>query len=122
MEDNKSVTMVSTNLGVEAMSACQRYNSDIKKKEDVPCSNVKSYNKNTEGINKSGVLVHLCRTLMKSKRWYIRLFAYIIDLCRINAWLRGCRSLNEAGMPLEEVRVEVFWSAACKKSNILHPH
>lgn len=67
------------------------------------------------------MLVHLYKTPMKSKRWFMRLFAYIIDLCLINAWLFYCRSLNESGMPLKEFRVKVFWSAACKKPNILCP-
>lgn len=125
-KDNKVVTMLSTDLGVEPVTKCQRYCSDTKNKEDVPCPNViKSYNANMGGIDKSDMLVHLYKTPLKSKRWYMRLFAYIIDLCLINAWLlyrRDCKALKETGMPLKDFRVEVFWCAAGKKSTILRPN
>ncbi|XP_043226479.1 piggyBac transposable element-derived protein 3-like [Amphibalanus amphitrite] len=87
-KDNKVVTMLSTDLGVEPVTTCQRYSNETKKKDDVPCPEViKSYNANMGGIDKSDMLIHLYRTPMKSKRWYMRLFAYVIDICLTNALL-----------------------------------
>lgn len=64
------------------------------------------------GIDKSDMLVHLYRTPMKSKRWYMRLFAYCLDLSVTNAWLsyrRDCKSLGETkSMGLKDFRIELF--------------
>nr|XP_020502569.1 piggyBac transposable element-derived protein 3-like [Labrus bergylta] len=80
-KDNKAVTLLSTDMGVEPMSSVIRYCSETKKKEPVSCPAViRSYNANMGGIDKSDMLVHLYRTPMKSKRWYLRLFAYVIDV------------------------------------------
>ena len=79
-KDNKVVTLLSTDLGVEPVSSVSRYRSDTKRKEDVCCPAViKSYNVNMGGIDKSDMLVHLYHTPMNSKRWYMRMFAYAID-------------------------------------------
>ncbi|XP_043232535.1 piggyBac transposable element-derived protein 3-like [Amphibalanus amphitrite] len=59
-KDNKVVTMLSTDLGVEPVTTCQRYSNETKKKDDVPCPEViKSYNANMGGIDKSDMLIHL---------------------------------------------------------------
>ena len=62
------------------------------------------------GIDKSDMLVHLYRTPMKSKRWYLRLFGYIIDLCVVNAWLlykRDSMALKDSHMPLKNFRLQI---------------
>ena len=112
-KDNKVVTMLSTDLGVAPVSTCLRYSKETKKKEEVICPNViKSYNANMGGIDKSDMLVHLYRTPMKSKRWYMRLFAYCIDLSVCNAWLayrRDCKALGDAKpLNLKLFRLDIF--------------
>ncbi|KAJ8402192.1 hypothetical protein AAFF_G00370570 [Aldrovandia affinis] len=80
-KDNKVVTLLSTDMGVEPMSSVYQYCSDTMKKEQVSCPAViKSYNANMGGIDKSDMLVHIYRTPLKSKRWCMRLFAYAIDV------------------------------------------
>ena len=124
-KDNKVVTMLSTDLGLQPVSKCMRYSKDTKKKEEVDCPNViKSYNSSMGGIDKSDMLVHLYRTPMKSKRWYMRLFAYALDLCVVNAWLtyrRDCKELGETGFPLKDFRVQLFWFLSNQKPIILRP-
>uniref|UniRef100_A0A672GPT1 PiggyBac transposable element-derived protein domain-containing protein n=1 Tax=Salarias fasciatus TaxID=181472 RepID=A0A672GPT1_SALFA len=96
-KDNKTVTLLSTDIGVEPMSSVHRYCSETKQKEEVSCPAViKSYNSSMGGIDKSDMLVHLYRSPMKSKRWYMRLFAYAIDVSLTNAWViykRDCKAL-----------------------------
>uniref|UniRef100_A0A3P9JJR6 PiggyBac transposable element-derived protein domain-containing protein n=1 Tax=Oryzias latipes TaxID=8090 RepID=A0A3P9JJR6_ORYLA len=96
-KDNKTVTLLSTDMGVGPMSTVIRYCSETKKREPVSYPAViRSYNANMGGIDKSDMLVHLYRTPMKSKRWYLRLFAYIIDVSLTNAWVvykRDCKAL-----------------------------
>ncbi|KAL0147154.1 hypothetical protein M9458_057678, partial [Cirrhinus mrigala] len=58
-KDNRVVTLLSTDMGMEPISSVYRYCSDTKKKETVNCPAViKSYNANMGGIDKSDMLVH----------------------------------------------------------------
>ena len=124
-KDTKVVTVLSTDLGVEPVDKCLRYSKVTKKKEEVQCPNViKYYNANMGGIDKSDMLVQLYRTPMKSKKWYMRLFAYCLDLCVCNAWLcyrRDCSALGEEKtMTLKNFRLELFKFASSRKPNIHH--
>ena len=112
-KDNKVVTMLSNDLGVEPVSTCLRYSKDTKKKEEVICPKViKSYNAHMGGIDKSDMLVHLYRTPMKSKRWYLRLFAYCLDISVCNGWLlykRDCKALDVTPpLPLKDFRLQIY--------------
>ncbi len=122
-KDTKVVTVLSTDLGVEPISKCLRYSKETKKKEEVDCPNViKSYNANMGGIDKSDMLVQMYRTPMKSKKWYMRLFAYCLDLSVCNAWLcyrRDCSALGETKfLSLKEFRLNLFQFASSRKPNI----
>ena len=124
-KDNKVFTMLSNDLGIEPVSSCSRYSKETKKKEAVACPKViKSYNANMGGIDKSDMLVHLYRTPMKSKRWYMRLFAYSLDLTLCNAWLlyrRDCSALGQTKtLPLKEFRLEVFKSTRNCQNPAIH--
>ncbi|XP_034041964.1 piggyBac transposable element-derived protein 3-like [Thalassophryne amazonica] len=115
-KDNKTVTLLSTDMGVEPMSSVIRYCSETKMKEPVSCPAViKSYNANMGGIDKSDMLVHLYRTPMKSKRWYLRLFAYVLDISLTNAWVvyrRDCKTLGVGSQSLKDFRIQVFRGAS----------
>ncbi|KAK3889337.1 hypothetical protein Pcinc_006654 [Petrolisthes cinctipes] len=115
-KDNKVVTLLSTDMGVEPVSSVYRYSSEGKRKDEVRCPAViKSYNTNMGGIDNNDMLVHLYRTPMKSKRWYLRLFAYAIDVSLTNAWImykRDCKALAEDTMPFKSFKIQVFRSAA----------
>lgn len=66
------------------------------------------------GIDKSDMLVHLTRTPMKANRWYLRLFAYAINVSLTNAWLiykRECKALGVNNLSLKNFRIQVFRSA-----------
>ncbi|CAM4635413.1 unnamed protein product [Leuciscus chuanchicus] len=97
-KDNRIVTLLSTDMGAEPISSVYRYCSETKRKEQVSCPAViKSYNANMGGIDKSDMLVHLYRTPMKSKRWYMRMFAYSVDISLTNAWVfyrRDCKAIG----------------------------
>ncbi|KAJ8335353.1 hypothetical protein SKAU_G00386950 [Synaphobranchus kaupii] len=118
-KDNKTVTLLSTDMGVEPMSSVSRYCSETKSREPVSCPAViQTYNANMGGIDKSDMLVHLFRTPMKSKRWYLRLFAYAIDVSLTNAWIvyrRDCKALGENGVPLKSFRLQVFRVASSRR-------
>ncbi|CAK6975313.1 piggyBac transposable element-derived protein 2-like [Scomber scombrus] len=106
-KDNKVVTLMSTDMGVE------------------PWSSVYSYNANMGGIDKSDMLVHLYRNPLRAKRWYMRLFAYAIDVNLTNAWImyrRDSKALcvND-GLSLKNFRIQVFKTASSSKSMTSRP-
>ncbi|XP_039537279.1 piggyBac transposable element-derived protein 2-like isoform X2 [Pimephales promelas] len=109
--DNKCVTLLSNAYGVEPLSSVKRYTKEAQQKVDVPCpSIVLAYNQATGGIDLSDMLVHLYKTPMKSRRWYLPLFGYIIDVSIVNAWLmykRDCSILKQKPMPLKKFRLSV---------------
>uniref|UniRef100_A0A673LD19 PiggyBac transposable element-derived protein domain-containing protein n=1 Tax=Sinocyclocheilus rhinocerous TaxID=307959 RepID=A0A673LD19_9TELE len=118
-KDNKVVTLLSTDMGVEPISSVYRYCSDTKRKEPISCPAViKSYNANMGGIDKSDMLVHLYRTPMKSKRWYMRMFAYAIDVSLTNAWImyrQDIKALAVDGLSLKNFRIQVFRSCSSQR-------
>ncbi|XP_070817945.1 piggyBac transposable element-derived protein 3-like [Chaetodon trifascialis] len=124
-KDNKIVTLLSTDMGVEPTSSVHRYCSETKQKEEVSCPAViKSYNSNMGGIDKSDMLVHLYHSPMKSKRWYMRLFVYAIDVSLTNAWViykRDCKALGVDGLSLMNFRIQVFRSASTQRPVMPRP-
>ena len=120
-KDNKVVTLLSNDKGVAPMGTVKRYCKDTKKRDPISCPSViLSYNAHMGGIDKSDMLVSLYKTPMKSKRWYLRLFAYCIDVALVNAWLlyrRDCGSLKEKWMPLKQFRLDCY--SAASSSNAL---
>ena len=110
-KDNKPVTMLSSDAGVHPISNVKRWDKEAKKKVDIPCPAViKEYNGKMGGIDKSDMLTHLYKSPMKSRRWYLRLFGYILDVCIANAWIlykRDSKALSEKPMPLKNFRLEV---------------
>ncbi|TKS78300.1 PiggyBac transposable element-derived protein 3 [Collichthys lucidus] len=107
-------------MGVELMSSVIRYCSETKIKEPVSCPVViRSYNANMGSIDKNDMLVHLYRTPMKSKRWYLHLFAYVIDVSITNAWVvdqRDSKALGVNGPSLQDFRIQVFRGASGQMS------
>ena len=119
-KDNSIVTILSTDVGIEPMKSVLRYDRTAKKKVEVPCPEVVDrYNSRMGGIDKSDMLTHLYKTPYKARRYYMRLFAYILDLVICNSWIlykRDCVALKEKKvMPLKDFRLSVsFWLRSFK--------
>lgn len=110
--DNKVVTMASSFMGVQPLSTAKRFDKKQNGKVDVPIpAVVKNYNKHMGGVDLGDMLISLYRTPFKAKRYYLRIFAYILDLCICNAWLlarRDANLLNEQfKKPLKKFRQEI---------------
>ena len=110
-KDNKNVTVLSSDAGVEPVKKVKRYDRNTKKKLDVKCPNViREYNCKMGGIDKSDMLTHLYKTPMRARRWYLRIFGYNLDLCVCNAWIyykRDCKALGEKAMGLNFFWLEI---------------
>ncbi|XP_064120264.1 piggyBac transposable element-derived protein 3-like [Macrobrachium nipponense] len=120
-KDNSVVTILSSDVGVEPMGTVERYDRAAKKKVPIPCPSViQMYNNRMGGIDKSDMLTHLYRTPFKAKRYYMRLFAYLLDLIICNAWIlykRDCLALQENPKPLKDFRLDISnWLRSFKSS------
>ncbi|CAG5954676.1 unnamed protein product [Menidia menidia] len=103
-KDNKTVILLSTDMGEGPMSTVLKYCSESKKREPVGCPAVtRSYKANLGGIDKSHQVLP-----MKSNRRYLRLFAYVIDVSLTNAWVvykRDCKALGVKCQPLKDFKL-----------------
>lgn len=66
-------------------------------------------------MDKSDMLVLLYRTPIKSKRWYMRMSAYAIDVSLTNAWImyrQEIKTLAVYGLSLKNFRIQVFRSCS----------
>ncbi|XP_070778935.1 piggyBac transposable element-derived protein 3-like [Enoplosus armatus] len=107
--DNKCVSLLSSAAGITPLSSVKRWSKDANTKIAVPCpSLIPAYNQHMGGTDLSDMLVHMYKTPAKSRRWYLPLFGYILDLCISNAWLvykRDCSLLNETPLPLKRCAI-----------------
>lgn len=75
------------------------------------------------GTDRSNMMVNLYRTPLKSKRWYMQLFVYAIDVNLTNAWVFyrwDCKALDVADQSLKHYRLHVFEDASSHKPVTSH--
>ena len=79
--------------------------------KELQCPNIiKCYNSNMGRIDKNDMLVHLYQTPIKSRQWYIRLFANAINLCVVNSCLiykHDCYVVKEKKKGLKKFRLVI---------------
>ena len=104
--------MITNDVGVEPINQIERYDKETKRNIMVNCPNViRSYNSHMGGIDKNDMLILLYKTPMKSKRWYLRIFAYCLDLAVVNGWLlykRDAKALQQRPMNLKTFRLKIY--------------
>lgn len=110
--DNKPVLLGSTLHGIEPVGTVKRYCKNAKSKIDVECpSIVIKYNKHMGGVDTANALMGLYKTPHKAKRWYFCIFAYLLDVSVVNAWLlyrKDCVALGQKKyMPLKTFRLDI---------------
>lgn len=86
--DNKAVTFLSSFVASAPVEKIMRYSKYAKKKVEVQCPQiVRQYNKNMGGVDLADMLISLYKIPLKSRRWYLGIFAQMLDICLNNAWL-----------------------------------
>lgn len=86
--DNKSVSLISTFIGVHPMDTVKRWSQSEKKFVNIDRPQiVKNYNLNMGGVDLNDMLVALYRTKIGVKRYYLRIVFHLLDICIVNAWL-----------------------------------
>lgn len=96
--------------GIKPRNALLRYNKEEKKRVSITCpAIVWNYNKSMGGVDKNNCLVSLYRGPCKSRRWYLPIFFYFLDMCVSNAWLlfRSEQKGTEKSIPLKNFRLQL---------------
>jgi len=98
--DNKPVH-VTGNYATENISQkVRRWDGKAKTHKMIDCPDiVKQYNSAMGGVDLADMLISLYRTPLKSKRWYLRVLAHMLDVCKVNAWLLYRRYANQLKIP-----------------------
>lgn len=122
--DSNSVHLVSSYAGVQPTDLCKRWNSKEKRSIDVPRPfAVKEYNAFMGGVDLADMLIELYRTDHKSKRWYMRIFYWMMDVSIVNGWLLykcHCAQLSiKRRLSLLAFRMQIAQTLAHLKSNPL---
>lgn len=101
--DNKFIHLLSNYAGIHPTDTCKIWDKKEKKRVDLerPYA-VKEYNEFMGGGDLSDMLIELYRINFKSRKWYIRIFLYLIDLSVVNAWIlyRRVKSITKSGKPM----------------------
>lgn len=110
--DNKSVHMVSSYVGIDPMNNVQRWSTNERRYIEIPRPQIiAEYNQYMGGVDLSDMLVSLYRINIGTKRYYLRIFFHLVDVCIVNAWLLYRHILNKTGVktvkPLVTFKAEV---------------
>ncbi|KAH9367078.1 hypothetical protein HPB48_021743 [Haemaphysalis longicornis] len=111
-KDNSCVVLVSSYAGVQPTDTCKRCST--KEQRTIGVSRpfaVKEYNIVMGGVDLADMLIELYRTDHKSKKWYMRIFFWFIDVSVMNGWLlykRHCLQLDiKKKLPLLTFRAQI---------------
>lgn len=103
--------MGSTLHGIEPTGTVKRFRKEEGSKVVITCpAIVKEYNKHMGGVDTASDLMGLYISPHKAKRWYFPIFAYLLDVSVVSAWLLYRMDSNAAKqkyMPLKRLRLEI---------------
>jgi hypothetical protein len=96
--DNRAVNLSSTYVGPHPIGSIERWDKKQRKRVRItqPCI-VKEYNLHMGGVDKFDMLTSLYRLEHKSRRWYMRIFYWALQVAAVNGWLmyrRQCELLK----------------------------
>ena len=93
--DNSIVQLASNYVGVEPVGTIECWDRSKQSKIKITCPRiVQDYNKSMGGVDLVDLLIELYRIEVKTTRWYIKVFWYIIDIAKVNSWLLYRRHCN----------------------------
>lgn len=98
--DNKAVTLLSTFSSASPETTIKRYDRKKKEQVTIKCpSAILVYNKFMCGVDLIDSLLALYRTKIRSRKYYLRIFFHLMDMCVIIGWLWYRRACNDCGIP-----------------------
>ncbi|CAI6355121.1 unnamed protein product [Macrosiphum euphorbiae] len=103
-KDNKIVNVTSTYIGALEPTKVRRYDKKQKKNVDVEIPKIiEVYNKHMGGVDLMDSLIGRYRIIMRSKKWYIKIFYHLLDMTVVNSWLMY-KKITGNTMPLAKFR------------------
>ncbi|KAL4126036.1 hypothetical protein QTP88_010268 [Uroleucon formosanum] len=103
-KDNKIVNVTSTFIGALEPTKVRRYDKKQKKNVDVERPKIiEVYNKHMGGVDLMDSLIGRYRIIMRTKKWYIKLFYHLLDMTVVNSWLMY-KKITGNIMPLAKFR------------------
>lgn len=109
--DSQCIHIASSFCAQDPVGTIERYDKKDRKRVSVPCPHViKIYNTHMGGVDIADMLTALYRIRMKTRRWYMSIFAQLMDIALNNSWLlhrRDCAQLgNENKLALKKFRIQ----------------
>lgn len=104
--DNQIVTLVSTYVGSQPIVEKKRFFRSQKTYKVIPCpKSVDVYNSNMGGVDLLDSMLGYYRISTKSKKYYMKIFYHMIDLCVVNAWILYRRVYPDTYIPLLDFKL-----------------
>ena len=98
--DNSVAQLDSNYVGIEPMSTVTRWSKKDKADKDIPCPQIiKQYNASMGGVDLADMLIAIYRIPCRTKRWYLKVFWHLVDMCEVNAWVLYKRHHQQLGLP-----------------------
>lgn len=102
--DNKSVRIASTFSGAKPVDIVQRFDRTRKTRIDVSRPNmIKQYNMFMGRVDLLDGLLSYYRISLRSRKWYLRIFFHLIDLCLVTAWIKYRSDMLEVGLEKKDI-------------------
>lgn len=112
-KDSKTVTLMSSFVGKEPVGIKERFHRKEQNRITIACPNIiKQYNKHMGGVDLLDSMLERHKNKMKSRKYYMRLFYHMFDMCAVNAWILY-RKVHGDRLTLAEFRGEVA-EAMCR--------
>jgi len=100
--DNNIVHLASCFIGPHNGDTVRRWSQAEKKHLEIECPlMVNEYNKFMGGVDLCDMLLSLYRIKLKSRRWYMPIFYYLLKVCVTNGWLLYRRYANLSGVSVK---------------------
>ena len=95
-KDNKAVTLLSTFAGKLPLDTIKRFDKATRTTIDISCPFIiKEYNRHMGGVDLLDAVMARHKIILKSKKWYMRLFYHFIDMALANSWILHKRIAKE---------------------------
>ena len=86
--DKSVVQLYSNYVGIEPIDQIEKWDKTACERKNVDCPQiVKAYNKSMGGVDLVDMLIALYRISVKTKRLYVKVCWYFVNIAKVNGWI-----------------------------------